>query len=389
MDATRESPQRFVHHIVDMGEHFVAAGVSPQKVDFHQRRQCSIAMRAITLTPGVKGSARLDDMPEPAPADGPILVRTLALGVCGTDREILAGDYGEAPPGHDRLILGHESLGVVEQPADGFAAGDHVVGIVRRPDPVPCPACAVGEWDMCRNGLYTERGIKARHGFGCERFRIEPDFAVKVEASLGLLAVLLEPTSIGAKAWDHTDRVGRRARWWRPRSVLITGAGPIGLLAALMGAQRGLDVHVVDRHRDGPKPDLIHALGGTHHQNLAALDAVKPDIVMECTGSPTVVRDVLARTAPGGVACLLSVTPSRTMEIDVGLLNRRTVLDNDATFGAVNANRSHYEMAAEALARADKAWLGALITRRVPLARWSEALEHRPGDIKVVIDFTL
>ena len=131
---------------------------------------------------------------------------------------------------------------------------------------------------------------------------------------------------------------------------------------------------------------------GLEHQRLVAvpaLDEVKPDIVMECTGSPTVVRDVLAGTAPGGVVCLLSVTPSRTMEIDVGALNRRTVLDNDAMFGSVNANRSHYEMAAQALARADKDWLGRLITRRVPLARWSEALEQRRDDIKVVIDFTL
>ena len=346
-------------------------------------------MRAITLTPGVRNSACLDDVPEPAAADGSLLVRTLALGICGTDREIVAAEYGEAPPGHERLILGHESLGVVEQPTDGFAAGDHVVGIVRRPDPVPCPACAVGEWDMCRNGLYTERGIKARHGFGCERFRIEPEFAVKVDASLGLLAVLLEPASIVAKAWDHTEHVGARARWWRPRSVFITGAGPIGLLAALMGAQHGLNVHVFDRHQDGPKPKLIHDLGGIHHDDLAAIDEVKPDIVMECTGAPTVVRDVLGRTAPGGVLCLLSVTPSRTMEIDIGMFNRHAVLDNDATFGAVNANRHHYEMAAQALARADKAWLERLITRRVPLARWSEALEHRQDDIKVVIDFTL
>src|SRR5262245_42959772 len=141
-------------------------------------------MRAITLTPGVKNSARLEDVPEPSPADGPILVRTLALGVCGTDREIPAAEFGEAPPDQDRPILGYEPVCVAEQPADGFAAGDNVVGIVRRPDPVPCPACAVGEWDMCRNGMYTERGIKARHGFGSERFRIEPEFAVKVDRAL-------------------------------------------------------------------------------------------------------------------------------------------------------------------------------------------------------------
>src|SRR5262245_37293295 len=215
-------------------------------------------MRAITLTPGKKNSARLEDIPEPSDRDGAVLVRTLALGVCGTDRDIVAAEYGEAPPGRDRLVLGHESLGVVEHVANGtLQPGDHVVGIVRRPDPVPCPACAVGEWDMCRNGRYTERGIKARDGFGSERFRIEPEFAVKVDASLGLLAVLLEPTSIVARAWDHIDRIGRRARWWQPQRVFVTGAGPIGLLAALMGVQRGLDVHVFDRNTDGPKPTLV------------------------------------------------------------------------------------------------------------------------------------
>jgi threonine dehydrogenase-like Zn-dependent dehydrogenase len=345
-------------------------------------------MRAITLKPGVRDSARLDEMPEPPAADGALMVRSLALGVCGTDREIVAAEYGEAPPGDARLVLGHESLGVVEQGAGAFAVGDHVVGIVRRPDPVPCPACAAGEWDMCRNGLYTERGIKGRHGFGSERFRLEPDFAVKVDRSLGLPAVLMEPTSIVAKAWDHADRIGGRASSWKPRTVLITGAGPIGLLAALMGVQRGLEVHVFDRNREGIKPALIRDLGAIHHPDLDDL-GFAPDVVMECTGAATVVRDVLGRTSPGGIVCLLSVTAGRVMEIDVGLLNRKMVLDNDALFGAVNANLGHYRMAAEALGKADRTWLGRLITRRVPLERWSEALEYRKGDIKVVIDFTL
>ena len=140
-------------------------------------------MRAITVSPGIANSARLDDVPEPPLSDGAVLVRTVALGVCGTDREIISGGYGYAPPGQQRLVLGHESLGEVEAaPAEsGLAPGDLVVGIVRRPDPVPCPACAVGEWDMCRNGRYTERGIKERHGYGVERFRIEPEFAVKID----------------------------------------------------------------------------------------------------------------------------------------------------------------------------------------------------------------
>src|SRR5207253_7928632 len=117
---------------------------------------------------------RLDEVPAPPASEGAVLVRALSLGICGTDREIIDGDYGWPPPGVDRLIIGHESLGVVEQaPEDsGFAHGNLVVGIVRRPDPVPCACCAINEWDMCRNGLFTERGIKQRNGYGSEQFRV-------------------------------------------------------------------------------------------------------------------------------------------------------------------------------------------------------------------------
>ena len=172
-----------------------------------------------------------------------------------------------------------------------------------------------------------------------------------------------------------------------PRTVFVTGAGPIGFLAALMGIQRGLEVHVFDRNTEGPKPDLIRALGAIHHASLDRIDAVRPDAVMECTGAATVVRDVLGRTAAGGIVCLLGVTAPAKVDFDLGRLNREMVLGNDVVFGSVNANRSHYEAAALALARADRGWLGRLITRRVALGRWSEALERRPGDIKVVIDF--
>ena len=75
---------------------------------------------------------------------------------------------------------------------------------------------------MCRNGQYTEHGIKALDGFGSEYYRLGADFVVRADQSLGLLGVLTEPTSVVAKAWDHTERIGRRAHW-EPRRVLVTG----------------------------------------------------------------------------------------------------------------------------------------------------------------------
>src|SRR5512142_2648595 len=178
-------------------------------------------MKAITVEPKKPGTAQCEDVAEPDPRHGSILVEAIATGVCGTDVEIASGLYGWAPPGKTRLTLGHESLGrVIDPGSSGFKKEELVVGIVRRPDPVPCASCAVGEWDMCRNGRYTERGIRGRHGYGSERYRIDPEFAVRVAPSLARVGVLLEPASVAAKAWDHIERIGGRAHW-EPRSLLV------------------------------------------------------------------------------------------------------------------------------------------------------------------------
>ena len=345
-------------------------------------------MRAITLDPGTPDSADLEELPEPDPGEGTILVDGVALGICGTDAEIVGGEYGEAPPGAQRLILGHESLGRVAEAPDGsgFTPGDLVVGIVRRPDPEPCESCAVGEWDFCRNGRYTERGIKGLHGFGSERWRIEPEFAVKLDPALGLLGVLMEPTTIVAKAWEQIDRISRRATLG-PRRVLVTGAGPIGLLAALLARQRDLEVHVLDRATDGPKPELVRDLGGTYFTGGVRDMDPRPDIVIEATGASQVVVDAMGHTAPNGIVCLTGISSGgHCISLDAGMLNRDIVLENDVVFGSVNANRRHYEAAATALAEADRGWLERLVTRRVPLGSWRDALTRREHDIKVVVE---
>jgi len=199
----------------------------------------------------------------------------------------------------------------------------------------------------------------------------------------------MEPTSIVAKAWDHVERIGRRSQAWTANSLLVTGAGPIGLLAALMGRQRGLDIHMLDRNTAGPKPELIRDLGATHHAGPQSLRDLTFDIVMECTAAPALVVEAIGRCAASGIVCLLGVSPSgRKTEFDIGGFNRKLVLGNEVVFGAVNANRLHYAKAAEALARADRGWLDRLITRRVPLARWREAFTPRHDDIKVVLEFS-
>jgi threonine dehydrogenase-like Zn-dependent dehydrogenase len=330
----------------------------------------------------------LDDIDEPPLSDGPVLVETLAVGVCGTDIEITTGAYGWPPPGRDRLVLGHESLGrVLEAPAGApVAAGDLVVGIVRRPDPVPCANCAVGEWDFCHNGQYTERGIKQRDGYCSERYRIEPDFVVKLDPALGRCGVLLEPTSVVAKAWEEVDRIGGRAHW-APSRAVITGAGPIGLLAAMIARQRGMEVHVIDQVTSGLKPDLVAALGATYHTGTIEDAVAQPDVVMECTGVSSLVFDAMEHMGPNGVLCLTGVSSGgHNIDVDAGLLNRSLVLANQAIVGSVNANRRHYEAAAAALARADHGWLERLVNRTVPIANFSEAYAREADDVKVVIE---
>jgi threonine dehydrogenase-like Zn-dependent dehydrogenase len=347
-------------------------------------------VRALTVVPLQKDSAAVVELPDPVPAEGELLVDGLALGVCGTDIEIVSGEYGWAPPGEERLVLGHESLGrVAEAPIDSaFVRGDLVVGVVRRPDPVPCPACARGEFDMCRNDRYTERGIKQLHGYGSERWTVEADYAVKLDPSLESVGMLMEPTTILAKAWDHIERIGARS-FFAPERVLVTGAGPIGLLAALQGRQRGLAVNVLDRATEGPKPGLVEDLGATYHTGSVrdAVGRCKPDVIIEATGVGQLVFDAMQETVPAGITCLTGVSPvGRELSVDAGAINRDLVLENDVVFGSVNANLRHYEMAAEALAKADRSWLERLITRRVPLGSFEEALERRPDDVKVVID---
>ena len=110
--------------------------------------------------------------------------------------------------------------------------------------------------------------------------------------------------------------------------------------------------------------------------------------MIECTGVGQLIFDAMSATGPNGIVCLTGVSSGqRTVPINGADLGKAMVLGNDVVFGSVNANRRHYEKGAEALANADPAWLGRLITRKVPIDRWHEALERQPGDVKPIIVF--
>jgi len=228
----------------------------------------------------------------------------------------------------------------------------------------------------------------AAHAELGERWRIEPENAIKVDPSLGLTGVLLEPTTVVMKAWEHVLAVGRRA-FWEPKTVLVTGAGPIGLLGALIGSQLGLEVHVLARTTTGPKPELVRALGATYHSCSVKDVGFEPDVIMECTGVGQVISDSISIIAASGVVCLTGVGHGGAVpQIATANVASAAVLKNNIVFGSVNANKRHWYKAGEALARADRSWLARLITHRERPEDLMQALGRGSEEIKVVIQFS-
>jgi glucose 1-dehydrogenase len=352
-------------------------------------------VKAVVITPGTAHSDELVDFEEPAQHDGEAVVETLAVGVCGTDSELVDGLYGEAPPDDSRLVIGHESLGRVVRGAGGLERGQLVAAIVRRPDPVPCPSCAVDEWDMCLNGRYTERGIKGAHGFLAERYAEAAKFLVAVPDALADVGALVEPTSVVEKGMEQVDRIQERLHW-EPKRAVVLGAGPIGLLAAALIRLRGLATVVYDRAHEGPKPALARELGAEYVQ---ARDGLKRDLdlgeeqidlIFEATGYSPLAFEAMDAVGRNGIVCLSGVSSgTRMLEVSADSLELEMVLENKVVFGTVNANRRHFEAAVRDIDASERrwpGWLAHLITRRVPIDRYAEALDRADTDVKVVIE---
>jgi threonine dehydrogenase-like Zn-dependent dehydrogenase len=358
-------------------------------------------MKAVAVFPGKQNSAHLVEISKPSVdgiADGRgVSVKVLRVGIDGTDTEINQGLYGKAPPGNNFLVIGHESLGRVEEMGtgvNGFSKGDLVVATVRRPG--GCINCRAGESDMCLDGVYTERGIKGAHGYMAEFYADAADFLVKIPEEHEAVAVLLPLTVVEKPVFQAFKMQERMV--WRPERALIAGAGTIGLLGALLlRAVYGLELHVISREpKDSFRAEWLRSIGAIYHTSeevkiASAEEALgRIDLILEATGVPDVIFSAMCTIGRNGVLALLGISGgNREISIPGAQINLEMVLGNELIFGSVNANRRYFEMGVEHFGVFERKWPGAmqqLITRRVPIHDYASALERRREDIKTVIE---
>jgi glucose 1-dehydrogenase len=341
---------------------------------------------ALVTQPGHTHTTHVEDVPAVEAREGEVLVRTLEVGVCGTDREISEGLFGIAPKDEPLLVLGHEALAVVERNGYGFTRGELVTATVRR-SCGHCIACAEDSPDSCLTGDYSERGITRLHGYARELVAEDPDQLVAIPKSLGRLGVLAEPTSICERALRHARAIGGRQPWQLERALVI-GAGAIGLLVTYL--LRLADVEVWTASLE-PENELVEESGAryvsTRGTGLAELGSF--DLVVEAVGNAQLMAQSLGLLRRSGVACLLGIDPRRRkVEIDGRVLGVDAILENRVLFGSVNAQRQDWLAAVEDLGRARERWPEALarfVTLRVPLDRFEEAFEHRGGKATLVL----
>jgi threonine dehydrogenase-like Zn-dependent dehydrogenase len=343
-------------------------------------------VQALITQPGQTHTTHVEDVPAVDAREGEVLVRTLEVGVCGTDREISEGLFGIAPTDEQLLVLGHEALAVVERDGHGFTRGQLVTATVRR-SCGHCIACAEDSPDSCLSGDYSERGITRLHGYAREVVAEDPAQLVAIPKSLGRLGVLAEPTSICERALRHARTIGGRQPWQLERALVI-GAGAIGLLMTYLLRLADVEVWTASLETQN---ELVEQCGAhyasTHDNELSELG--KFDLVIEAAGNAQLMAETLGLLRRSGVACLLGIDPrEQTVELDGPVLGVDTILENHVLFGSVNAHRQDWLTAVDDLDRARERWPEALeqfVTLRVPLDRFPEAFEHRGGKATLVL----
>ncbi len=351
-------------------------------------------MKAIGVKDGA-GKAELLDIPRPEPDVGEALVRTLRVGVDGTDHEILAGSYGGSPAGEEYLILGHEAVGVVEDPNDtDLDTGDVVVPTVRRPPNGSNRYFENDEPDMAPEGQYHERGIVGAHGFMAEYFTSPASKLVRLDPSLAEYGFLVEPISVTEKAIEHAE-ASRSAFNWAPETALVLGNGSLGLLTLAMFEQRFERTYCLGR-RDRPDPtiDIIESLGSTYiNSNETPVPQIPeayeaPDLIYEATGYAKHPFESIEALAPNGVLAALGVPSDWTFEVDGGALHRELVLHNKAIVGSVNSNVRQFEAAVDSLSSLSEEFLESLVTGVYELDSFEGAFANDDTTIKNAVQFS-
>jgi glucose 1-dehydrogenase len=338
-------------------------------------------MKAIAVKPGVAGTVHLIDTEKPSidqvPNGRGVLVQVLECGVDGTDKEINDAEYGNAPPGYDFLIIGHENFGRVVEVGSRvteFQPGDYVAATVRRPGNSFYDD--IGHSDMTMEDTYYEHGINLLHGFLTEYYVEDPEFLIRVPKELAHVGVLMEPISIVEKGLMQCYEIQRRLKIWRPKKALVLGSGTLGQLATMVLRLQGLNVTMCAR-TPAPhlKADLAEELGARYVDlSNNTLDDVRDnygpfDLIFEATGSSAVAFKSMELLEKNGALILTSVTGGdNTVEVPADKVNLDFVLNNKVMFGTVNANRDHFEVGIRNFAYAEKAypgWLSKLLTNPV------------------------
>ncbi len=326
------------------------------------------AVKAVAVYPGKPDSMHLREIPEPSVGEiprraGRVAYRVLRVGVDGTDREIDAAEYGEAPQGDDYLVTGHESFGRVVEVGPNvpsvIAPGSYVVASVRRPG--SSIYGKIGLQDFTTDDIYFERGISRLHGFLTEYYVEDYEYVFALPPTLSEVGVLLEPISVAEKGVNHAHEIQRRLKVWEPRRACILGSGTLGLLTALVVRLRGLELTVYSLpEKPNRGAELIEQLGGNYFSTSeatlteigGALRAVRPDLR----------RDGVQPDRLGGrgdprqrTACfvLASITGGdRKSRINSDRINQSFVLGNKVMVGTVNAAPNDFRSGADDLVKA-------------------------------------
>jgi threonine dehydrogenase-like Zn-dependent dehydrogenase len=367
-------------------------------------------MRAVGVVPGEREVRLIEHRTPKIAGANQVKIRSLEVGVCGTDREICTFVYGSPPDGFDYLVLGHESLGEVIEVGSGvsqFKPGDLVVPSVRRPcRHAHCLACREDKQDFCYTGDFTERGIKMTHGFLTEFYVDEEKYLTCVPSELRDVAVLVEPLTVAEKGLAQVRKIQQRLPWIDPKTpasqfgsgknALVLGAGPVGILGAMLLIVNGFKTCVYSRSKaPNPKSELLESIGAKYIScEIENVDQLAErvgniDLVYEAVGTAKISYDVLRVLGLNGIYVFTGIpAPRPAIGIEADTIMRNLVLKNQVVVGTVNADREAFAGAIHDLGIFLQRWpqaLRSIITGRYRIDQYRDLLLGKATGIKNVI----